>query len=76
MTKVTEQVKNVCKIGQLWRCCKYLTADEKGFGCMKADPESKEVIDKEWAKNKHTAQGDNCEGVADRSKLNANLKTQ
>lgn len=68
--KVTDQVKNVCYIGQGAKCCKYLVMGSNGFECMKANPAEKKVIDTNWAIHEHVAQGDNCSGVKDFSLLN------
>lgn len=62
MSQLTEHVKNVCKIGQESKCCKYLVAGSQGFECMKLNPANKNVIDTNWAQHPHVAQGDNCEG--------------
>jgi hypothetical protein len=68
--KITATVNNTCKIGQGAACCKYLVMGANGFECMKVDPVSKLIIDTNWAKHPHTAQGDNCAGETDYSKLN------
>jgi len=54
-------VKNVCKLGQGAECCKYLVMGTV-FECMKTNSSDKKVIDDNWAKNPHVAQGDNCNG--------------
>ncbi len=43
-------------------CCKYLVMGRKGFECMRTTPGNKKVIDDNWAKTPHVAQGDNCNG--------------
>ena len=58
-------VKNVCKIGQREKCCKYLVMSPDGFECMKVSESNKKVIDDAWAKDEHVAQGDNCDGKED-----------
>ena len=58
-------LKHVCKIGQGAECCKYLVAGSKGFECMRIEPANKSIIDKNWARTKHVAQGDNCMGQED-----------
>ena len=61
---VSNQIKNVCKIGQGEKCCKYLVMG-KNWECMKASKENKNVIDSNWATTPHVSQGDNCEGIKD-----------
>jgi hypothetical protein len=61
--KANKHVNNVCKMGQGASCCKYLVmAPGKGWECMRTDPANKKVIDDNWAKTPHVAQGDNCNG--------------
>lgn len=59
---MNEYIKQVCKIGRGADCCKYLVGGTKGLECMKFYPSMKKLIDKNWAKTEHVAQGDNCEG--------------
>jgi len=54
--------EEVCKIGQGANCCKYLVMGEAGFECMRDKPENKKVIDDNWTKHPHVAQGENCMG--------------
>jgi hypothetical protein len=68
--KITDQVKNICRIGQGANCCKYLVIGQDGFECMKVNKDDKIVVDESWKRYEHVAQGDNCEGVKDFSLLN------
>lgn len=65
---INENIVTVCKIGQGADCCKYLVVGNKGFECMKTDPENKNLIDTNWGAQK-SAQGDNCDGK-EQSELN------
>ena len=65
---MTDQIKNVCKIGQGAACCKYLVVGANGFECMKVDRMARAMIDKNWEQIKHIAQGDNCDGKKDLKK--------
>lgn len=56
-------IRDVCKIGQGSKCCKYLLMAPTGFECAKSNPGEKEMIDINWALHAHVSQGDNCEGV-------------
>lgn len=60
--KAKTYIDKVCKMGYGASCCKYLVMGTKGFECMKTDPKSKKIIDNDWAKTPHVAQGDNCDG--------------
>lgn len=62
---MSTHVQQVCKPGHGEKCCKYLVMGIEGWECMKVTNTKKALIDKEWAKNHHTAQGDNCEGKSD-----------
>jgi hypothetical protein len=63
LSPLKEHLNAICKIGQGAACCKYLWAGGKGFECMKVDEGSKKIIDENWAKVHHVAQGDNCGGI-------------
>lgn len=52
-------VKEVCKIGQEARCCKYLLGGAKGFECGKVIPAAKLYLDQ---RTDMVAKGDNCDG--------------
>lgn len=58
---VSNQIKDICKIGQGEFCCRYLLAGAKGFECGKLN-KWKDIIDKNWKVTPHVAQGDNCNG--------------
>lgn len=55
-------VQDVCRIGQGALCCKYLMCDEGGFFCGKSSGEWRKIVDNNWEKHQHVAQGDNCGG--------------
>ena len=57
-----DQVKNLCKMGQGKKCCRYLVMSSEGFECAKK-LEFKSVLDERVKQNTITAQGDNCEGL-------------
>lgn len=59
---MNDYIMQVCKIGQGAACCKYLAGGVKGLECLKVNPSFKSIVDDNWAKNEHVAQGDNCEG--------------
>lgn len=59
---MNDYIKQVCKIGQGAACCKYLGGGVDGLECLKINPAFKGVIDEDWTKTQHVAQGDNCEG--------------
>lgn len=61
--KVAPHVLNVCRIGQGADCCKYLVMGAHGFKCMKINESTKVLIDDNWVRNHHVAQGDNCDGI-------------
>ena len=54
-------VKDVCRVGQLDKTCKYLTIGENGFVCAKLLPGAKELIDHHKAN--FIAKGNNCPGI-------------
>ena len=54
-------LKNICKLGQEDKCCRYiLSSSVYGFECGKHTA-LKDTIDKNV--DKMTAKGDNCEGL-------------
>lgn len=55
------EVKIICKLGQLEKCCRYLAVDEKGFQCLK-HTEFKSILDQRVQSNTMHAKADNCEG--------------
>lgn len=57
-----ETVKNVCKLGKMKECCRYLIFSHKGFECCKLDPSFKNLIDRRVQSGEMVAQGDNCGG--------------
>jgi len=64
-SKLTDHVKNVCKIGQNENCCRYLMAGGGGFECGKTDKRAKIVIDQRVEHGMFTAKADNCDGQPD-----------
>ncbi len=56
---MTNQLKEVCKIGQEG-CCRYIIAGANGITCAKLTP-LKDVLDARVSKM--NAQGDNCKGL-------------
>lgn len=72
--KITDHVRLICKIGEGEKCCKYLVMGTEGFECMKADKESKKIVDDNWAVTSHVSQGDNCTGVKNFNILNKKLE--
>lgn len=59
--KMNNQIKNICKIGQIHDCCRYLVMGTKGFECMKNTSMST-LLDKRVETETIVARGDNCEG--------------
>ena len=56
-----ERLIDICKMGQLENCCRYIIVDpDEGFVCAKGTP-LQPTLDAN-VKNM-TAQGDNCEGL-------------
>lgn len=55
-------IKEVCKIGQVHDCCRYLIGGEVGLQCAKLEPELKVQLDERVNRKTITARGDNCEG--------------
>jgi hypothetical protein len=55
-----DHIYNVCKIGQLEKCCRYLVVGANGWECMKLNELSKKMID--IRVHVMTARSDNCEG--------------
>ena len=55
-----EHVKDVCKIGQGHKCCRYLACGAKGFECLK-HTSMRQLLDARG--NSMTARADNCKGV-------------
>ena len=58
----TETLKNVCKIGQGEKCCRYILCSPNGFECGKLSNQ-KEILDNHVELNLMTAKGDNCKGL-------------
>jgi hypothetical protein len=55
-----DYVRDVCKLGKMADCCRYLLMGPHRWECGKTDPSMKQVIDGRVAAM--TAKGDNCEG--------------
>ena len=58
---MNKHIKNVCKIGQDYDCCRYLVVGPKGFECTK-NTELKKLLDSRVEAKIIIARGDNCEG--------------
>jgi len=54
-------VNETCRIGQLDKCCRYLTCSADGFCCEKHSS-LKELLDKRANEKSMTARADNCKG--------------
>lgn len=54
-------IKEICKIGQVKECCRYLVCSSEGFECVKHS-ELKALLDNRVKNNSIVAQGDNCNG--------------
>lgn len=57
----TEYAKTICRIGQGYECCRYLTMGPKGWSCEKHG-RLKKYLDHRVATQTITARGDNCDG--------------
>ena len=55
-----KQIKEVCKLGQGEKCCRYLICGGEGFECAKLMTPLKYDID--YKASTMSAKGDNCEG--------------
>ena len=60
MALSSQQIIDVCKIGQGADCCRYLICDDNGFECAKTTS-LKNAIDTRM--NQMNAKSDNCGGV-------------
>ena len=58
---MNEAVKNTCKAGQGYQCCRYLVMGRRGFECVKLT-DMKEYLDSRVAMEAMVAQANNCEG--------------
>lgn len=56
-----DYVNKICKIGQLEKCCRYLSLGENGFQCLKFTGLAY-ILDVRVKENTIIAKGDNCEG--------------
>ena len=60
--KISEiHLKQVCKIGQGNKCCRYLVVGSQGFECVKHTA-IKDLLDSRVEDKLMVAQGDNCAG--------------
>ena len=62
LAKNLPYARDVCKFGQLEKCCRYLGVDEKGWICFKITEEYRKEVDRRVAMGWFTAVADNCEG--------------
>jgi hypothetical protein len=58
---LSKYIEEVCKIGQMHACCRYLGASSHGMCCLK-QTEHKALLDRRAALRLMHAQGDNCPG--------------
>jgi hypothetical protein len=58
----SSHLKNVCKIGQKQKACRYISLCQHGYVCMKKSP-VKQILDQRVLDGKMVATGDNCEGL-------------
>jgi hypothetical protein len=58
-------VESMCKIGQNFDTCRYLTLGARGWSCEKNTPLGR-FIDRRVEHDEQTARGDNCEGLKSR----------
>lgn len=63
----TEYAKLICKIGQGYDCCRYLTMSPEGWSCEK-NGRLKKYLDHRVITKTITARGDNCPGKDSRGK--------
>lgn len=69
MKITSQQLKEVCKIGQGNECCRYITVGPQGIECAK-NTGLKITLDQKVNNGEMVAQGDNCEGLDDFSSTN------
>jgi hypothetical protein len=55
-----EWYRDICRIGQKEKCCKYLMIDEDGLFCAKHEEQCAKWVNK---RTDMVAKGDNCDGV-------------
>ncbi|OGM08871.1 hypothetical protein A2Z67_02580 [Candidatus Woesebacteria bacterium RBG_13_36_22] len=58
---MNDHIKNICKIGQGYDCCRYLIVGPNGFECAKNTSLSV-LLDSRVENKTITARGDNCKG--------------
>ena len=68
MNKITDYLKNTCKIGQGGECCRYILVSGKGFECAKLST-AKEELDRKVEMGLFTAKGDNCDGYTEEESI-------
>ncbi len=59
--KMNDVVKEICKVGQGFQCCRYLVFGSQGFECAK-HTELESVLDARVDAGAMIAQGNNCAG--------------
>lgn len=64
--------RDVCKLGRMEKCCRYLAVGAKGFTCLKGNTILKAELDERVRENTINARGDNCVGWELRSESEAN----
>jgi len=63
MPQLSDYIKDVCKLGQMEKCCSYLAVGAGGFECLKLSASGAAHIAIRRAEGTMVAMGDNCEGV-------------
>jgi len=58
---MNDVIKNTCKAGQGYLCCRYLVIGVQGFECVK-NTDMKGYLDARVAMEMMTARADNCDG--------------
>jgi hypothetical protein len=58
---MNDAVKNTCKAGQGYLCCRYLVIGAQGFECVK-NTDMKDYLDARVAMETMVARADNCPG--------------
>lgn len=58
---MNKHIKEVCKMGKGYACCRYLVLGTSGFECVKGHPMAV-TLDERAEAGTMVARGDNCEG--------------
>lgn len=57
---MNKHIKEVCKVGQGHKCCRYLVVGSDGFECTRMTVQGKAIMDARVLSM--TARADNCKG--------------